>query len=123
MRYVFALAASLFLNLCPASATVVNAVVTGTILAAGDPTNIFGLGSTPEQYLGMLYKAEFTFNTSLGTLEVRPNQIDLYGGSSFPTSQLPILSSSLTINGITYFLIPNSTTDAFVEMFNLGTVS
>lgn len=103
MRFVsnFAAAAAAICVLAgasAASATVGVATFTGTLGFNGDnaaATGLFGPAA------GAAFIAVYTFDTALGYHELVPGNREVnYGGSVYPLDT-PILSASLTINGVT----------------------
>ena len=94
-------------GVAPASATIVNAEWTGTITNGVDGLEIFGPAGA--DLSGAAFTGDMLYDTALGTtLYSSPTGTWLEGGPGVASGgQSPILTASLTINGITHAITPN----------------
>jgi len=83
-----------------ASAAKMMATFTGVVDAGSDLTNVFGLGATLD---GAAFSARYIYDTSLGIEILTPTYHSLVGGAGFGGGISPILSASITLNGVTQF--------------------
>ena len=97
MKY-FVFAVALFMS-GSASADVFNVTFAGTV--SGIDT--YGWFGTPGANLNTTYTSQYIFDTNLGRTYAAPGHYVLEGGSFFsPPLSSPLLSASVTINGIPY---------------------
>jgi hypothetical protein len=90
-----ALAAAALTGASAASATVGEAVFTGFVQAGVGSVGSFGVIG------GQAFTAVYDFDTALGTHILAPGQREINYGGTGPGGATPILSTSLTINGVT----------------------
>ncbi|MBL8176731.1 MAG: PEP-CTERM sorting domain-containing protein [Bryobacterales bacterium] len=74
---------------------------TGTVLNGFDDANVFGFGMGSD-LTGKAFIAEFLVDPTVGFIQSSPGFFDTRGGSSVVGWASPLLSSKLTINGLTY---------------------
>jgi hypothetical protein len=114
MKATFCAAIGVVLSVTGASATLVKAEYTGTVIDGNDGSGFFS--SVGADLSGLAFTADFLFNTATGTWVSRSATLnDLKGGpgSGYVFSDSPMLEASLTIKGITY----NFATDFLGEIF------
>ena len=83
-----------------ASAAKMMATFTGSVDTGSDVTNVFGLGASLD---GAEFSARYIYDTSLGFEVLTPTYHSLVGGPGFGVGVSPILSASITLNGVTQF--------------------
>lgn len=106
MKIRFGLACAgllLALGARPASADVITVTFTG--IANGIDTLRY-FGNSP-YVVNANYVSTYTFDTSLGTPYDPTGRYEVYGGALYGTTT-PVISASLTINGMTYSVPVNS---------------
>jgi hypothetical protein len=85
----------------PAKAAVMQAVYVGKVVSGTDLTNVFG--APVSQLIGTSFTASFVFDTTIGQSEP-PGTVGqdlIQGGTFLGAVPSPVLSSSVTINGVT----------------------
>jgi hypothetical protein len=100
-----------FSSVVPSSAEIIDVTYTGTILNDIDVTGVFGIvdisgnvlpHSTGGFYVGKTFTVTYVVNTSLGNAVNTSTEQSVTGGSAAsPPATQPILSASVTVNGIT----------------------
>lgn len=78
----------------PASATIMQAVYTGTVNTSNDQTGLFGIVGSLD---GLGYSLTYVYDTSIGTAATAPGYSRVFGADVGG----PVTSTSLTINGVT----------------------
>lgn len=88
------------LSTAPAHAALVDLTWSGTA-AGNDGLGLFG---DPAFLTGVAYTATYRFDTTVGFGQNNTNGVDQVEGGSFfdPDQPIPLISASLTINGITF---------------------
>ena len=96
-------AAAALLTAMPAAAIVKVATYTGTIRDGIDETGVFGAAGS--DLAGLSYVATYTYDRALGFLITDGVHYDESYGGTFPNlAASPVISATLTINGITKIL-------------------
>ena len=91
----------------PARAAIVDVTYTGIITQGADQTGVFGIVDTNGgAYVGYNYTANYVFNTSIGITASTPTENLVYGGTYYNTPS-PLLSASVTVNGVTATILTN----------------
>ncbi len=114
-RLAFAVSAISLVTVGGASATLVNAEYTGTLRDGYDGAGIFG--AVGSDLTGLNFVADFLYNTALGTyLYSSPTVVWLEGGPGTSSGGIsPFLSASVTVNGVTNSIIPDSVGQAIAS--------
>jgi hypothetical protein len=84
-----------------ANATLYTQIYTGTVRSGTDTANLFGGGSLA----GQAFTATYVFDDTLGLATNNGVEHSAHGGSTYPALATPNLSTSLTINGLTYSFV------------------
>lgn len=99
-KLILAGVAALGLSAAPAQAALVDLTWSGTA-TGNDGLGLFG---APAFLTGVAYTATYRFDTTVGFSQNNTNGSDQVEGGSFfdPDQPIPLVSASLTINGITH---------------------
>ncbi|MBS1825046.1 MAG: PEP-CTERM sorting domain-containing protein [Acidobacteria bacterium] len=96
--------AALALAALPAQANVV-VTWTGTVFDGNDPADYFGVGPNANplgNLQGQAFTAQFTIDPTVGSITTAPDYFDVRGGTFTGAFASPLISATLTINGVTY---------------------
>lgn len=122
MKTIVGTAAALLLGAAPAAAVVKVATYSGTLAAGQDHTGVFGPAGG--DLSGAAFVARFTYDKALGgTRSSDGSTFDYSYGGAIDGNGSPILSASLTINGVTktlagdYFGVAYTITTPFTEHY------
>lgn len=94
-------AAALAVGASGAQAATMQAVYTGTVFSSGNTTGEFGVAAV-DGLDGLGYVLTFLYDTDVGTVVTFPTNTSFIGGTDSGTlGPSPIISASLSINGVT----------------------
>ncbi len=96
--------AALALGALSAQAAVV-VTWTGTVFDGNDPADYFGVGPNANplgNLQGQAFTAQFTIDPTVGSVTSAADYFDVRGGTFTGAFASPLISATLTINGVTY---------------------
>jgi hypothetical protein len=112
--------AAMLAGTAPASAVVRTAVFTGEVTSGYDLTGLFGVISN--DLTGVAFRATYTYESTRGGQVITASSEERSGGGNFPLLLIPILDSTVTINGITIHTNPvtvgRASTSDFFQIFD-----
>ncbi|MBL8220016.1 MAG: PEP-CTERM sorting domain-containing protein [Bryobacterales bacterium] len=97
-------AAALALGALPSRADVV-VTWTGTVFDGNDPADYFGVGPNANplgNLQGQAFTARFQIDPTVGSVISTPDFLDVRGGTFTGAFPSPVISATLTINGVTF---------------------
>jgi hypothetical protein len=100
--FITALLISILVS-APSVASIYVATYTGLLNSGIDASGVFGAAGT--NLAGLMYSTSFTYDTTLGARNSCCGSDHIDGGAELGTAS-PIVSASITINGVTYQFTP-----------------
>lgn len=117
MKYLVVAAAVVFAGFgASATASVMQAVYTGTVYNSQNDTGEFGIAD-PHGLDGLAYTLTYVYDTSLGHRTTNSQHDDVIGGTYY-NAVSPIVSSLLTINGVTKLVLGGYTGEVAVYNYS-----